>query len=358
MPRKSISSIELAAIINELQFITRGKLSQIYHRGNEFLLQVHAPGRGKQFLKVLPGKWICLSSLKGTFLSPSGFCMQLRKYIANATINRLYQKDAERIIVFDLEKEKKYALVVEFFGRGNLLLIDENATIITAFDRLLSKSRTIRPGEHYLFPSQMVNWKTITEHELRAILQRSEKKNLATSLATELGLGGVYAEELCRRAGIDKDQLPREVTSYRTLLNALKDVRHLLETPKGYVYGDEITPIPLKDKPPLRITKTYTEALAVADLSSKESPYKKKITILQRTIQEQEEAIRHLEEENTRATARAGLIYEHYVFLQNLLRYAREARKTKKWPEIGDELKNEPKVTAVDLKTKKITVDL
>ena len=49
---------------------------------------------------------------------------------------------------------------------------------------LVWKDRTIKPGEKYLFPKPGENWKTITENKLADILKKSEKKNLATSLAS------------------------------------------------------------------------------------------------------------------------------------------------------------------------------
>ena len=93
MPKKSISSLELAALVNELQFLVNGKVSQIYHpESNVLLLQLHAPGKGKQLLKIISGKWLCLTQQKESALKPSGFCMQLRKYIDNAIIKNLYQQ--------------------------------------------------------------------------------------------------------------------------------------------------------------------------------------------------------------------------------------------------------------------------
>mgnify|MGYP001620164216 CR=1 FL=1 len=102
MPKKSISSLELAALVNELQFLANGKISQIYHpESNVLLLQLHASGRGKQLLKIISGKWLCLTQQKESALKPSSFCMQLRKYIDNAIIKKLYQKDSERAVILE-----------------------------------------------------------------------------------------------------------------------------------------------------------------------------------------------------------------------------------------------------------------
>ena len=42
MPKKSISSLELVALVHELQFLVHGKLTNIYHpQEKELLFQVH-----------------------------------------------------------------------------------------------------------------------------------------------------------------------------------------------------------------------------------------------------------------------------------------------------------------------------
>ena len=228
MPKKAISSLELAALVNELQFLVQGKISQIYHQEKkEMLLQLHARGRGKELLKIISGKWLCLTGMKLVPLRPSGFCMQLRKYINNAVIKDIYQKDAERIVVFELEKEKRYSLIVELFSKGNVILTDEMSTIITSLERQIWKDRVVKPGEKYVFPKSEVNWKKITEKELATILKKSEKKNLAVSLATEVGLGGLYAEEVCRKNEIDKNKIPQDITE--------KEAKEIINTSKEFL---------------------------------------------------------------------------------------------------------------------------
>ena len=214
MPKKSISSLELAALVNELQFLINGKVSQIYHpESNLLLLQLHAPGKGKQLLKIVSGKWLCLTQQKESALKPSGFCMQLRKYIDNAVIRNFYQQESERVVIFELEKQEKFFLIVELFSKGNIILTDAKQVIITALESQEWKDRTIKPREKYVFPPLEINWKELSVKKLQEILKKSEKRNLATSLATEIGLGGLYAEELCRQAEVNLNQIPKEVSA-------------------------------------------------------------------------------------------------------------------------------------------------
>ena len=280
MPKKSISSLELAALVNELQFLVNGKVSNIYHpEKNILLFQLHAPGKGKQLLKIISGKWLCLTTQKENALRPSGFCMQLRKYIDNAVIKNMYQQGSERIVIFELEKLEKYFLIVELFSKGNIILTDAKNVIITALESQEWKDRTVKAKEKYVFPPLEINWKELTAKKLQEILKKSEKRNLATSLATEIGLGGLYAEEACKQAEVDLTKVPAEVTEKETemLVKALKHFLIAITTPKGYLYEEEITPFPLLEKKTLKETETYNEAIDTLKLSEKLSPYQNKI---------------------------------------------------------------------------------
>ena len=286
--------------------------------------------------------------------------MQLRKYINNAVIKDIYQKDAERIVVFELEKEKRYSLIVELFSKGNVILTDEMSTIITSLERQIWKDRVVKPGEKYVFPKSEVNWKKITEKELATILKKSEKKNLAVSLATEVGLGGLYAEEVCRKNEIDKNKIPQDITEKeaKEIINTSKEFLKWIKEPQGYIYEDEVTPFPLMDQKEMVKTKTYNEAINTLKPNERISPYETKINSLNKIITTQEEAIQQLQENIELNTKKGELVYEKYSPLQKLLDIVAEMRKSKEWSEIAKELKKEKKITSIDLKSKTIMVEL
>ena len=361
MPKKSISSLELAALVNELQFLLNGKVSQIYHpEKNLLLLQLHAPRRGKQLLKIISGKWLCLTQQKESALKPSGFCMQLRKYIDNAIIKNLYQQGSERVVIFEIEKLEKYFLIIELFSKGNIILTDAKNVIITALENQEWKDRTIKPKEKYVFPPLEINWKEVSVKKVQEVLKKSEKRNLATSLATEIGLGGLYAEELCRQAGVDLEQVPAKVGAKEAelLVKTMKNFQIAISTPKGYIYENDVTPFPLLEKKPLQEMESYNQAIDTLKLSEKPSPYQNKIKTLQRTIAEQEEAIKNQTEKIIIGSQKGELIYEKYMALQKLREIVEELKKSKNWADIAKELKKEKKISKINLEKKVITVDL
>ena len=361
MNKKNISSLELAALINELQFLVNGKVSQIYHQEKtELLFQLHAVGKGKQLLKIVPGKFLCLTQKKETAVKPSSFCMQLRKYLDNAVIRKIEQKGAERVIVFELEKAEKYYLIIELFSRGNLVLADKNYRIIAALEQKKWKDRSVLVKGEYIFPIPGTNWKIITEKELSLLLKKSDKKNLATALATELGLGGLYAEEACELNQIDKNKLPTAIEDkeIKLIIKQIKQFQELIKTPSGFIYENQITPFFLKDKKEDQQTETYNEAIDLLNPFEIISPYLERIKTMGHQVNNQEEAIKSQEEKIVLNTKKGEIIYEQYQPLQKVLDFVKQARTAgKEWSEIGTELKKIKKIKVVDLKNKKIILD-
>jgi len=154
-----ITSLDLHFLIKELQFLVGSRIDKIYHPSKEeLLLLFNVKDTGKQMLRVMAGKSIFLASIKEDQGSPDGFCMFLRKYLDNAKLTELSQVASERIITFIFEKEKKYFLYVEFFGKGNIIFTDENNVIMNALDQKKWADREIMKGKEYIHPKKELNF--------------------------------------------------------------------------------------------------------------------------------------------------------------------------------------------------------
>ncbi|MEK6845412.1 MAG: NFACT family protein [Nanoarchaeota archaeon] len=273
--------------------------------------------------------------------------------------------ELERSVVEEIKKgevsksrEKMY-LIIEFFSKGNIILADKEMIIIAALEAQEWKDRKIKPREKYMFPPASVNYTHLSKEQLGEILEKSGKRNLVTSLATDLGIGGLYAEELCKISEVDKNKLPKEVdvkevaAIYRALQELLKKTEVIL----GCVYAEEVTPFTLTGQEPLKTFLTYSEALDTLNPFQKVSPYEQKIKVIDRIIAEQGESVHHLEEQITENQLKGEWIYEHYPQVERLLNAVKEMRQTKEWKEVGEELKKIKKVASVDLKSKKVVVE-
>ncbi len=361
MLKKNISSVELAAIIHELQFLVGGKLSQIYdYEEKALLLQVHVPHQGKLYLRILPGKFLNVTQKKESPLTPSSFCLQLRKHLDHATIAGIEQLGGERIAVFKLQKEQVFVLIVEFFAKGNIILTDDQQMILGVLDQHIFKDRAIKPGLCYAAPPPPANWKAISEKELFTLASTSSKKNIAITLALELGLGGMAAEELCQRSHIEKSTPPSQIDEPQAtkLWQALQELKKNVQEPKGYFYAEDISPFPLLHQRIEKETAFFNEALDAVKLQEKISPYKKKIAALEKQILSQEEAITSLQQKIELLTRKGEILYERYGAVKEILERGGEARKSGSWEKVAIILQQDKQVKRVDLKDKKVTLEL
>ena len=75
---KTLSSLDIHYLINELKLLIDAKIDQIYMPDKkELLLQFHIPSKGKKLLRIIVGKYFYLTDKKESYAEPSNFCMFL-----------------------------------------------------------------------------------------------------------------------------------------------------------------------------------------------------------------------------------------------------------------------------------------
>ena len=131
--KSNIASLELHYLVKELQSLIDSKVDNIYNpKKEELILQLHIPNKGKQLLRIISGKFLYIASKKQPSQEPSQFCMFLRKHLDNSRLRSIKQLNSERIVEFLFEKQEKKKLIIEFFGKGNIILCDIDGTILSA----------------------------------------------------------------------------------------------------------------------------------------------------------------------------------------------------------------------------------
>ena len=119
-----MTSIDLAAIIKELKkTIQDSRIENIYQTTPFlFLFKLHP----KKTLVIEAGKRIHLTQYVTKFpISPPFFCMLLRKILRRGIIRDIQIEEFERIVSFIImSKGISYKLILEIFGRGNIILVD------------------------------------------------------------------------------------------------------------------------------------------------------------------------------------------------------------------------------------------
>jgi len=221
---KILSSLEIKAVVEELQQLLGAKVDQVYQPDNtEVVLSLHRTDIGKKLLRIIPGTALYFTTKRRA--SPKealNFCRFLRKRLGPTKLKEIIQKDMERIIEFHFEgKDTKFILITEFFSKGNLIVCDKDYMILSALQVQLWKDRKIKAKVKYEYPPKR---KIFFEDfkEFSEFLDASTKENVVKTLALGLNLGGVYAEELCHRAQIDKNATKLKVAEQQRVYEELK----------------------------------------------------------------------------------------------------------------------------------------
>ncbi|WP_455393045.1 ribosome rescue protein RqcH [[Eubacterium] cellulosolvens] len=248
--KTQLSSVDIIVLARELrETLIGGFIDKIYKPGiKDFMIRITLPkahrasedsnaAEGPKYqqinLVIQVGKFVYTlpksdadqnyDTLTRSKRPPGPFAMLLRKHLKNAKITNIYQHEFDRIVVFELEKKETFLLILELFGDGNLILVRAGKIIQPLFSQTWSY-RSIRAGEAFKFPPARVNPLKLKEGELCNILNAS-KKDLVRALVMDLDIPGIYAEELCIRAELDKNVKANQITND----DCIKLFEHMLE---------------------------------------------------------------------------------------------------------------------------------
>ncbi|MBW2973176.1 NFACT family protein [Candidatus Woesearchaeota archaeon] len=370
--KKELSSVELKYLTDEFQQLIGSKVDKIYQPAKkELLFSFHVPGIGKKMLRiVLPGL-IWLTEVKPAMPEKiHGFCALLRKYLTNARVRKIEQAGSERILEFQLETKKgEYSLIIELFGKGNILLC-QKGKIILPLSLQKWKDRIIKKGENYTFPSREHNPFKITAAKFKNLID-SSKETISKTLAVELGIGGVYAAEVCLRAGINKtakkiteQEIKKIYKTMNSLLQQKIEPVVVFENNKAI----DITPFKLEfyAKKRQELFKTYSQAfdsvlakgLEKKELTQVKDKFAGRLERIEKRIKMQEENLKKQEKAAKDSQAKGEKIYEKYSELKKLFSEIKKMRKTMSWKEIKAKLKSVKYIKQINEKTGEILIEL
>ncbi len=335
--KTSVSSFDLRVLVAEWQGLIGGHVDKVYQREDEVIFRINVPDRGKVELYSKAGRWLCLHEVEEKPGSPPPFAQTLRRLLDNARLTAVEQQGFDRIALFRLERgPDRFEIIFEIFSRGNLV-VGREGKIVAVLSPQKFKDRAVEIGEQYVFPVAGIDPLELDRGGFAAAV-KGAKGQVVRVLATILNLGGTYAEEVCLRAGIDKetrikDLQDPQVDALYTALNNLAVASDQDRQP-GVIFRDgkaiDATPIALVQYRDLdrRDFPTFNEALSnfltiakpavevVEDAAAK----------FDRRVAQQRETLQSLREEAARLEAQAVFLYGHYAVFDELLRAVREGR--------------------------------
>ncbi|PSQ02822.1 hypothetical protein BRC94_00815 [Halobacteriales archaeon QS_5_70_17] len=369
--KRELTSVDCAALVRELGTYEGAKVDKAYLYDEDLLrlkLRDFERGRLELLVEVGDPKRAHLSAPERVPDAPGrppDFAMMLRNRISGADFAGVEQFEFDRILTFRFEREDgDTEIVAELFGDGNVAVLDENREVLGSLETVRLKSRTVAPGAVYEYPSSRFNPLRVDREAFDARMDESDT-DVVRTLATQLNFGGLWAEELCTRAGVEKTLDISEAgdDEYAALYDAIDRLRTVLRSgefdPRIYYEegegdGDDeipvdVAPVPLEEREglPSEVFEAFNDALdeyfhefeageETEGGGGRDRPdFESEIAKYERIIEQQRGAIEDFEEDAAAERERAELLYGRYDLVDDVISAVREAREADTpWEEI------------------------
>jgi predicted ribosome quality control (RQC) complex YloA/Tae2 family protein len=389
--KAELTSFDVAALVFELnQRIKSARIGKIYQINQTTLLfKLHPLERTPLYLLIESGKRMHLTSyILQKPSRPPAFCMALRKSLENGRITDITQHRFERTVTFKIHnKGQRFQLIVELFGEGNLILVSPENKILHALIYKRMRDRSILRGEIFRFAPP--SGKNPFETSRRAFdeITNFGRLVIVKALTRFLSIGGLYAEEILLRAGVDKktpcerlgkQEIDEIFNQLKLVLSSLKEGKFepcIVIDEKGEWL--DVTPIRLKRYEHFQ-TKAYerfNEALDEFYMKTQlelerikaAREFEQQLARLRRVLERQQKMLEDAEKDVQRNKRLGELVYAHLGELQLLRRRILDEKKSgKPWKQIVSELQKEKEEAkapaqyfeALDSKQRILTVSL
>lgn len=363
MARSNFSNFDVFAISKELDVVLAGSsIVNVYEIEDLLILKINTRNEGRKNLIIKSDSRINLTDYDYPIPKyPSQYIMSLRKFLKNRTILSVAQFNFDRIIILELSNidSQPWKFIIELFNKGNFLLIDDKDILKMAKKYRKFKDRDVLAGKEFIFPkSRGKDFLTIKQDEFKEIVQDSDAEIVRT-LARNINIAGLYSEEICLRAGIDKKEIGNELSSDQldALFNAFKKLRNefLFGDIKAYVVLDDnglevdVLPFELEaynqneKKSYPSFNRAVDEFYSKIDTESLKKPsdqqINQRISAQEKILNNQMEYMEELKIKKKKYYVHGDFIYSHFSPLENLLNVILSAKaKGYSWEEINNKL--------------------
>jgi len=336
---QGMSGVDIRAAVTEWRMQMPLWTDKVYQfNPRTVVLRLNGEDRARHNLLIEAGKRAYfIATLPTPPKMPPSFAMLLRKYLRGGRVLDIRQHGIQRIVTIDVGKrDTVYHLVLELFDEGNIVLCEEDYTIIKPLLHHRFREREVVPGVEYIYPEPDPT--TYSREEFGAFLAQ-EDRDIVRTLAVGVMLGGKYAEYICGKTGIDKTTPSPDVDS-GAVFEALQELIRRAETGIfPVISGDNCLPFPLDGGGEPGIHEGFNAALDLfyQPLAGEEKVGKKARPRLSREEfikRQQKQAIAKFEQKVARNEQIVEKIYEHYGLIDEIIKTLSEAAKTRSWQEI------------------------
>ena len=203
--KATMSGFDLRAVARELNEFSGAYVKKAYMPHYEQIVLRINPKDLDQFdLVLVRGARVYTSNRDRPMpMTPPPFAMVLRKHLKNARMTRVRQLGFDRVLCFDFDtKFGQYHLYVEVFRDGNIILTDEEDTIIQPLTHASYAGRTLKKGVTYQPPPPAMDPHEMKLEDLSEMFETSDR-DLVSTLGGKVNLGGTHANAVCALAGME-----------------------------------------------------------------------------------------------------------------------------------------------------------
>lgn len=332
--KKAMSNVDVAAIAAELQSrIAGGFFGKAYQSSGDVIWLTVQAREGRLDIILEAGRRAHVTKKERLVgRTPPQFPAMLRSRLSGGRIVSVEQHDFDRVLEICVERsDGRYRLVVELFPKGNILLLDDDMRIILPLRPMSFRDRKLISGEQYVYHAGSEDPRSVSIERLEAIL-RSSDTDLVRALVRNLNMGGTYGEEVCLRAGVDKNA-PAVTLSKEEIArvhSALREVFDIREIRPQIVYMDgvpfDVIPFPLEVYRGLeaRSFERFSDALDEFFVAEPEMP---KPSALERRLELQRAAVDELRARESQLASMGDFVYQRYSEIDSILKAIAAARE-------------------------------
>lgn len=219
---------------------------------DELIMPVFIKKQFKLKINVSPSPIVChTEESKENPLTPTGFCMHLRKHLLGGVIKKIEAYPFERVYVFTVENYSEmgdlqsYKLYAEIMGRNsNLVLVKNDGKISDCLKRTPIETgnlRVLMPGFLYSPPPPLNKLDIIAMKELLSLQDSTDAfKTREFFYNTALGFHPASIDEAILRAGYSDEKQTFNITESLKVVQNMHDLYY--SASDAHVYYDKDAP--------------------------------------------------------------------------------------------------------------------
>jgi predicted ribosome quality control (RQC) complex YloA/Tae2 family protein len=202
---REISNIEISVLVGKLKQVEGSYIDKFYDLGSgRFVLKLSRKDF-KANVMCLLSHTLHITAYTEKYGEPSNFAVAVRKRVGGYQISGISKVNDDRIVRLSLSKgESHLGIVFEMFGKGNMILVDQEDKILLAYAYEDFKGRSIRPRAAYKPPENLgIDILASSKEEAKNAIRKHSDMGIMSFMSRWTNVGTLYVENAISSLGID-----------------------------------------------------------------------------------------------------------------------------------------------------------